>query len=59
MRNEITAKPNGKHFEIANYKYRNDGKINFLIAPIYSEKKDIGVEKQFQYIANCKHQIVC
>lgn len=59
MRTEITAKPNGKHFEIASYKYRNDWKMKFLIALIYSEKKEIGVEKQFQYIANFKHQIVC
>lgn len=33
--------------------------MKILIALIYSEKKEIGVEKQFQYIANCKHQIVC
>lgn len=33
--------------------------MKILIALINSEKKEMGMEKQFQYIANFKHQIVC
>lgn len=33
--------------------------MKILIALINSEKKEMGMEKQFQYIANFKHQILC